>query len=83
MLMQSLVINWTRKNFVVVEEMQLLPVRQRDLRMFLQKIMQCSRARLLRTGDNKIESLDSATFHAEHRANRAATVARCPRLSYF
>jgi hypothetical protein len=45
-----------RKNLLIIEEMQFLPVRQRDLRMLFQKITERSRARLLRAGDDKIES---------------------------
>ena len=75
MSVQQFVIDRTRKNFLVVKEMEFLPVRERDLRMLLQKIMQRCRSRFLRAGDNEIEPLDFMTFQAEHRANRALAVA--------
>ena len=79
--MQQFVIDRARENFLVIEEMQLLPVRQRDPRMLFQKIMQRGRARLLRARDDEIEPLNLSTFNAKHVSNRDTAVARCPRSS--
>jgi hypothetical protein len=81
MAMQRFVIDRPGENFLVVEEMQLLPVGQRDLRMLFQKIMQRSRAGLLRAGDDEIEPLNLSTFNAKHVFNRDTALSRCPRLS--
>src|SRR6266851_406240 len=75
MSVQEFVVDRARENFLVVKEMEFLPVRQRDLGMLLQEITQRSRAGLLRAGDNEIEPLDFMTFQAEHRVNRALAVA--------
>ena len=75
MSVQQFVVDRARENFLVVKEMEFLPVRQRDLGMLLQEMTQRSRARLLRAGDNEIEPLDFMTFQAEHRVNRALAVA--------
>ena len=77
--MQRFVIDRARENFLVVEEMQLLAVGQRDLRMFLQKIMERGGARFLRTGDNEIEMLHSTMPERTHETNRATADVRCPR----
>src|SRR6266487_5484501 len=84
MSVQQLVIDWARENFFVVKEMQLLSVRQRDLAMFFQKIVQRGRARFLRAGDNEIEPLHLSTFSEDrHRAGLVARVNRedCERRS--
>ena len=60
-------------------EMHFLAVRQRNLWMFFQKIMERGRAGLLRAGDDKIEPLHFVTLKSEHSTNRLLTEARCPR----
>ena len=79
--MQQVVIDRPGKNFVVVEEMQLLPLWQRDLWMLSQEIMERGRARLLRARDDEIEPFNLSTFNAKHVSNRDTALARCPRLS--
>jgi hypothetical protein len=61
--------------------MQLLAVRQRDLRVVSQKIMERGRSRLLRTGHYEIQSLDLSMFNAKHLLNRDTALVRCPRWS--
>src|ERR1700738_4204403 len=67
MSMQQFIIDWSRKNFFVVEEVHLLFVRQCDVRMFAQKIMQRGRARFLCAGNNEIESFELLWLGSEHR----------------
>jgi hypothetical protein len=55
--------------------MELLPVRQHDLWMLFQKVMERGRARLLRPGDNEIELFNLSTFNAKHVPNRDTAVA--------
>ena len=64
--MQQFVINRVGKNLLVIKEMQFLPVRQCDLPMPSQKIMERGRARFLRPGDNKIEPFHLSTFPTKH-----------------
>lgn len=77
--MQHFVIDLSRKNLLIIEEMRFLPVGQHDLRMLLQEIMQGCRAGLLRAGHNEIEPLDLSLFNSKHEINRACAVAPCPR----
>src|SRR5207245_10851401 len=79
--MQQVVIDRSGKNFVVVEEMQLLPLWQRDLCMLSQEIMERGRARLLRAHDDEIEPFNLSTFNTKLVSNRDTALARCPRLS--
>ena len=59
MFVQQLKIDWLlRKNFLVIEEVKLLFVRQRNLWVLAQEIMQRGRSRFLRAGNNEIESFN-------------------------
>src|ERR1700730_6169660 len=77
MSMQQFIIGWSRKNFFVVEEVHLLFVRQCDVRMFAQKIMQRGRARFLCAGNNEIESFELLWLGSEHRGDDQSRAASC------
>ena len=64
---KSIVICFSGETLFVIEKVQLLLIRQRDLRMFAQKIMQRGRPRFLCARNNEIESFDLSWFGSEHR----------------
>ena len=64
--MERFVIDRPRENFLVVKEMHFLPVRQLDLRVFFQEMVQRRRARFLRTRNNEIEPLNLSPSKSKH-----------------
>ena len=62
MFVQFFVADLFSKKLFVVEEVQLFLIRHRDLRMFLQLIMQRSCSALLRAGNDEIELIDFAVL---------------------
>ena len=77
--MQNLVISRSRKNLFIIEKMQFLLIRQRDLRMPFQKVIERSRPGLLSAGHDEIESFHRSSVQSKHRINRALAVERCLR----
>src|SRR5438270_13455555 len=72
---KSIVICFSDETLFVIEKVQLLLIRQRDLRMFAQKIMQRGRPRFLCARNNEIESFDLSWLGPEHRDDNQSRAA--------
>src|ERR1043166_1939278 len=64
--MQQFVIDRPGKNFFIVEKVQLLPVRQSDLPMFAEEIVQRRGPGLLRASHDKIQFFDFMRTETKH-----------------